>query len=158
MSPLRWKTSEILEIQYEFLTISEPCLKGAVLPCWHCLRPITFSFSTCAKVIMQDNEVLASNDSHQHCSISYVKLTDPGYWLYWKAGVSFWKLKISCLLKSEEIGRDAQLTPMIIWIKNTYRETLHHIHEPSASGIGVVTTSSCMTVRSQVHAGWSWGL
>lgn len=86
------KTSAIPGIQWGFLTVSEPHLKRAVLRCWQRLRAITFSFSTCAKVARQDNEVLASNDSLQHCSISYVKQAYPGYWLYWRACVSFWKL------------------------------------------------------------------
>lgn len=106
----KWQLPAFLRIRYEILTVSEPHLKRAVLLCWHCLRPITFSFGTCAKVIRQDNEVLASNDSHQHCSISYVKLTDPGYWLYWRARVSFWKLKN--FLHPDEMKRNWERYPV----------------------------------------------
>lgn len=62
-----------------FLTACEPHLQRTVLWCWQHLRAITSLFNTCAKVVRQDNEVLASSDSLQHCSISYVKQADPGY-------------------------------------------------------------------------------
>lgn len=100
--PLRWKTSAIQGIQHGFLTVSKPHLKRAVSWCWQRLRAITFSFSTCAKVVRQDNEVLASNDSLQHFSISYVKQADPGYCLYWRACVSFRKLNFFLVCSSEK--------------------------------------------------------
>lgn len=87
-----------------FLTLSKPHLKRAAWWCWQHFRAITFLFSTCAKVIRQDNEVLASNDSLEHCSISYVKPTDSGYCLYWRACVSFWKLKFFCVCSRKELG------------------------------------------------------
>ena len=55
--------------------------QGHVLWCWERLGAITSPFTTCAKVVRRGNEVSASNDSLEHCSISYVKQAGPGYWL-----------------------------------------------------------------------------
>lgn len=115
LSPLRWKASTIAWIQHGFVTGSEPHLKRAVL---QCLKAITFSFSACAKVVRQDNEVLASSDSLQRCLISYVKQADPSYWLYWRACVSFWKLKF--YLHAQEkicLGRDV-LPLYFLWLQS----------------------------------------
>lgn len=81
VTKMQTPSSTLSSMLHGFLMVSEPYLKRAVFRYWQRLRAITLSFSTCAKFARQDNEVLASNDSLQHCSISYVKQAGPGYWL-----------------------------------------------------------------------------
>lgn len=56
-----------------FFEQSTPYLKEAVN--WQYLGVVTFSFHTQAKVVKQDNLVLVSKGSLQHCSIMFNRQT-----------------------------------------------------------------------------------
>lgn len=145
-------------------SVSEPHLKGAVLWCWEHLRAITSPFTTCAKVVRRDNEVLASNDSLEHCSISYVKQKGPGYWLYWRACVSFWKLifYLNAEVKEKKLVGDAlssplslisgQSTPRVVWMEK--RANIFPLH----SDLVTHNKDTGQPRSLQVDTGWSWDL